>query len=251
MPAALIVLALVISFSSFRGLFGVRALLLTAFYPAQIAGNAVWRTVVGVPLGIINLTGLSRENTELRRKLNIAQARDALYDELQGENARLKEALAFQGRDRYGLRLLAAQVLGREGETITIGRGAAAGVKNDQPVIVKAGLVGRVVEVARFSAKVQLLTDPLSAVAAVDQKSRDNGVLTGYTPGAFLLKYVSAGEIGDGDPIVTSPSSTIFPAGIPLGTVSRIGKKESDLFYWIEVKPAVKYSRLEEVFVVL
>ena len=247
----LIIIALVISFSSFRGLFGARYLLFTAFYPVQVAGNAVWQAAVSIPVGIINLTSLARENTELRRKLNIAQAREALYNELQSENTRLKEALAFAGGNRYNLRLLAVQVLGREGEFITISRGAAAGVKNDQPVIVKNGLVGRVVEVAQYSAKVQLLTDPLSTVAAVDQKSRDNGVLTGFTPGAFLLKYVSAGEVGEGDPIVTSQASTIFPAGIPIGTVSKISKKESDLFYWIEVKPAVKYSRLEEVFIVL
>jgi rod shape-determining protein MreC len=119
------------------------------------------------------------------------------------------------------------------------------------PVITDEGLAGQVVEVARYSAKVLLLIDQASSVAAVNSRSRDFGVVSGSPANRILMRFVGAGaDMRPGDKIVTSPISTIFPAELPIGTVLKATKAEHDLFYHIEIDPAVDFSRIEKVFVV-
>jgi len=256
LSAVIILLALLISLSAYRDIFGVRSILISAIYPFQFAVSSLWKGAVSTPSSILNLRNLAKENAELKGKLNLALSKLALQDELTAENERLRQALGFKYSNRYGFSLLPAQVIGKGASPwysiIEINRGATSKVQVGVPAIVKEGLVGKVIEVSNFSSKVLLITDPDSGVAAVDQRSRDFGLIEGHSPEVLLMKYVSsAGDIKEEDKIVTSSISSIFPAGIPIGTVVRATKKEHDLFYQIEVKPSVNFSRLEEVFLVL
>ncbi len=256
LPAVLIVLALVASFAIPHKLTLVRSAVSLAFYPFQTATAAVWRGTVSLPGNLAGLRDLAKDNAELKAKLDALEPQLAQFAELKSENDRLREALGFQGQGRYGAELLPAQVIGRGADdwnsVIEINRGSGARVRVNRPVVVRAGLVGKVIEVSRYSAKVLLLTDPQFSAAAADQRSRDYGVAEGYAPFKLRLKYVRAGgDVRPGDPIVTSAISTRFPAGIPVGSVSRAVKKETDLFYDVEITPAADLSKLEEVFVVL
>jgi len=256
LSAVIILLALLISLSAYRNMFGVRSILISAVYPFQFAVSSLWKGVTGIPSSVLNLRNLAKENAALKQKLNLTLPKLALQDELSAENERLRQALGFKYGNRYGFNLLPAAVIGRGASpwytTLEINRGTSSGVKMGMPVIVKEGLVGRVIETAAFSSRVLLITDPDSGVVGADQRSRDYGLIEGYLPELLLMKHVSsAGDIRAEDKIVTSSISSIFPAGIPIGTVVRATKKEHDLFYQIEVRPSVKFSRLEEVFLVL
>lgn len=77
-------------------------------------------------------------------------------------------------------------------------------------------------------------------------------MVEGHSPDTLDLKYISAGgDVKEGDSIVVSSISSILPPGIPIGAVTRATKREADLFYEIKIRPAVDFSRLEEVFLVL
>ncbi|MGA8637285.1 MAG: rod shape-determining protein MreC, partial [Candidatus Sulfotelmatobacter sp.] len=52
-----------------------------------------------------------------------------------------------------------------------------------------------------------------------------------------------------GEAVLSSGGDQIFPKGLPVGTVSKVGPGK-DLFLSINVKPAADLSRLEEVLVV-
>ena len=247
--AAIVLLALVSSYFFYSNLFGVRPVLVSVVYPFQYATNVVWGSVAGTPSFLIKLGNLAKENAELRRKLNMAQSRLAVLEEIKIENERLRETLAFQ-KGRYNFKLVPAQVIGKSG-VLLLDRGSRVGVRVGMPVMVKEGLVGRIVEAAPFSSKVLLITDAMSSVAAADQRSRDFGVVEGGPADTLSLKYVAgSGGVGQGDTIVTSSISSVFSPGIPIGTVTRAVKKEADLFYEITVKPSVDFSKLEEVFIV-
>ncbi len=234
----------------------LRSLVNNIVYPFQFATASVWKGVTGIPSFFVHLFTLSKENTKFRRELDGIKLKIMLFDELVKENERLRNALAFKQNGSQSLRLLAGQVIAR-GPTpwysiLEINQGSRAGVKLDAAVIVKEGLVGRVVEVSLYSSKVMLLIDAESSVAAADLRSRDFGVVEGKHLGTLLMKYVSAGaDIKVGDTVVASHISTIFPPGIPIGTVVHASKAETDLFYNIEVKPSVDFSKIEEVFIVI
>lgn len=257
-PAIIIILlAVFLSFSAFRDLFGLRTLAQTAVYPFQFAAAALYKGIIAVPAKLVNLRNLSIENAELKQELKTLKPRLLLYKGRAGENQRLRSALFFRNQGRAKFNLLAAQVVGKSPtpwfSILEINQGSSAGVRVDMPVIVAEGLVGRVIETALFSAKVMLLTDAASSVAAADERSRDFGVVAGGGSASKLfMKYVSAGgDVAVDDVIATSRISLIFPSGIPIGSVSHAAKGEHDLFYHIEIKPAVDFSKLEEVFIIL
>ncbi|OGC06277.1 rod shape-determining protein MreC [candidate division WOR-1 bacterium RIFCSPLOWO2_02_FULL_46_20] len=252
----IVLLAVVVSFSSFRDLFGVRSVLQSVIYPFQFVVVSVWKGVGNIPVSIINLRNLSQENAALKSELVSIKPNLAVLNDLQKENERLSRALSFKQDNQHRYNLLPARIIGRSPahwfSILEINKGSLSGVKNDMPVIYQTGLVGRVIEVAVFSAKVLLIIDAGSEVAAADVRSRDLGVIEGTNFNKLIMKYVSSGgDVQAGDQIVTSNISTIFQPGLPIGTVLRATKGEHDLFYQIEIKPAVDFSKIEEVFVIL
>lgn len=224
-------------------------------YPFQYTAVLLWKGVTLLPSFFVNLRHLSKDNAEMRERIKFLSAQQLLLEELKGENGRLRNILSFSQK-KQEIALLAAQVIGRSPSPwfsiIEINKGARSGIKIDMPVVAKEGVVGRVVELSLFSSKAMLLYDAESSVAAVDSRSRDFGVVEGRFPDKLFMKYVSAGgDIKIGDTIKTSPVSTVFPSGLLIGTVSQADKREHDLFYYIEIKPAVDFSKLEEVFVII
>ncbi len=255
LPILIVLLAVFISFSTFRDLFGVRSLLQAVIYPFQFAAVSLWKGAVNIPASLTGYRKIAKQNTELKEKLRNLQSRLSLLEELLRENTRLRTALFYQQRNPYRFRLLPAQVIGRSPDPwfsiLEINQGSRAGMRRDMPVMVKEGLVGRIVEVSKYSSKVMLITDAQSSVAAVDGRSRDFGVVKGGSSNKLSMKHVDAGgDIKVGDVIVTGNISTIFPPGIPIGKVSQASKKEHDLFYHIEIKPAVDFRKIEEIFII-
>lgn len=254
--AAIIVLvALLFSYTALRNLLGGRTYFQTAVYPFQWFAATVWKGLNAVPASLAGLRSLTKENKELKTEVYWLKTKLAGIAALKQENDRLRKAIGYKKQNHYRFNLLVAEVIGRAPSPwfsiLTINRGRANGIRENMPVITPNGLVGQVVEVSRNSSKVKLLIDPESSVAAANQRSRDFGVVTGSPSNRLYMKYVAAeGDMRVGDQVVTSQISTIFPSEIPIGKVVKASKREHDLFYFIELKPAAQFSKLEEVFIV-
>jgi rod shape-determining protein MreC len=90
-----------------------------------------------------------------------------------------------------------------------------------------------------------------SAVAVLVQSSRSRGICRGEGE-ELILNYALRGDaVQAGDPIVTSGTGGIFPKGLPVGKVSSAYQGPYGLFQTIKVAPAVDFSRLEEVLVLM
>ena len=57
-------------------------------------------------------------------------------------------------------------------------------------------------------------------------------------------------QVAAGETVLTSGGDQIFPKGLPVGTVSKVGNGK-DLFLNIKIKPAANLSKLEEVLVLV
>jgi rod shape-determining protein MreC len=118
-------------------------------------------------------------------------------------------------------------------------------------VVTSAGVVGRIVKTTPAYAYVLLLVDPNSAVAALVQRSRDEGIVSGTEAGLAQMKYLSTMvDVQVGDQVLTSDLAGSFPKGLPVGTVKRVEKKETDLTQQVEIIPAVDFNHLEEVLII-
>lgn len=173
------------------------------------------------------------------------------------ESIRLCKMLNFANANRESYDLLPAHLIARSPnnwyECVTIDRGSRQGVHKGMPVVNPGGLVGRVGSVSDNSAQVCLITDREMAIGAIIQQTREtNGIVEGLGDSNQLrminIPYYS--KIKEGDRIISSGLSVIYPPGINIGTVTEVSREPNGLLLTAIIKPAVNFNKLEEVFVI-
>ncbi len=205
-------------------------------------------------LNYFHLVNVRRENRRLRKELDALRMENSRYRELLTTHNRLQQLLQF--RETLHRPMVAARVIGWDPtgwfKSIIIDRGVRTGMKIDMPVVNAQGVVGRIVSVAAGYSKVLLIIDQNSAVDCLVERSRDRGMVKGLSSETCKLAYVvKSSDVMAGDMVVTSGLGGVFPKGLPVGYVIRVGDTASGLFKDIDVRPVVDFSRLEEVLVIL
>ncbi len=201
----------------------------------------------------IDLRRVRRDNQFLREEIKELRGQVGDLREMVLENSRLGHLLEM--KSQVGTQTVVARVIGKDAtnwfRTILIDRGANEGIKRHMAVVTTEGLVGRVVETTALAARVQLITDPESAVGVLIQRSRVIGVAAGSQGGSVQIKYLPImADVAVGDRIITSGMGGVFPKGIPLGRVLRSNRPTNGaLFQETWVQPLADFSRLEEVMV--
>jgi rod shape-determining protein MreC len=212
-----------------------------------------FNTVVSVGRGYVLLVGTQQENQLLRTEKERLLLENAVMNELQLENERLRDALDF--KRLYPPTDVMVQVIGKESSpassTITLNKGADHGIRKDMAVITSHGVVGKVHAALPGTSKVILLTDPGCTIAVRVMRNREEGLLEGKLVNC-ALKYVSYyADIQVGDLLVTSGLDGIYPKGLAVARVISVSKNEARAFQTVLAEPAVSFSRLEEALVLL
>lgn len=222
--------------------------------PVQSLLVRVHRGALGFWANYLDWKSVRRENASLRGENEQLRVQTLQAGETREENTRLRRLLVL--RDRLPLATVTGEVIGREAggwvRSLTVNRGRGDGIAQQTPVIMPEGLVGRVVQVHRGAAVIQLLNDPASTVGAVVQRTRTAGLVEGDAGGAVRFKFMArdGASVAPGDLVVTSGLGTLFPKGLPVGRVVKIEDKGSALFHFAVLAPAVDFSRVEEVLLV-
>ncbi|HXL15141.1 MAG TPA: rod shape-determining protein MreC [Methylomirabilota bacterium] len=198
--------------------------------------------------------GVYWENQKLKKRLAQVQieADEMRTDRI--ENARLRRLLSLSQENPSDLTAarVTARSLDRLGGSLTIDKGEKEGVLPNRAVITPEGLVGRVERATAHEARVLTLLHRDCAVAVRVGRSRVDGVLQwefGERPILSLLYVSSQEDVKKGDWVLTSGLGGIFPEGVRVGTVTRVGIAENGLMKEVQVKPAVNFRSLEEVLV--
>lgn len=195
---------------------------------------------------------LTTENKELR-------AMNLILRDMEAENNKLKDALAYQKNSVF--KLVPARVIAREASTwwniVRINRGFEDGIEENQPVLTDLGLVGKTVTVGKNMSTVLLITDESCRVAAKVEGTRESGILNGMRiqesagVGELQLNFLTKmADLQPGQKIYTAGvSNGVFPSGVLIGTVKSF--KVRSLDGQAIAEPAVDLSSVEDVFVVV
>ncbi len=203
---------------------------------------------------ISELFGVRAENQALRDRVERLEERRRVLDDLVRENAELRDLVAMA--DRTELDTVAARVVALAPSnfewTVTIDVGAEDGVARGMPVVDGDGLVGRVIQVTPAASRVLLAIDPSFSAAARSATLGEVGVIGGRGGDPMALRLLDpTADVREGDRVVTSSyQGGVFPAGIPVGTVSAISEDTSPLVREALVNPYVDFTRLQHVLVV-
>jgi rod shape-determining protein MreC len=203
--------------------------------------------VAGIGQWLAELSALHSENVALKNQnLQLLQWQ-AIAKDMEAENASLKELLKVipAAKKSFLTARVVSDMSGPYVHAALINAGSEAGIHKDRAVVDADGLVGRVVEVGKSSARVLLLGDINSRVPVLAEASREKAILAGQNDGLPSLSYVASNSrIAVGERIVTSGDGGIFPSGVPVGVVTSIQGGV------ISVQPFVDAARLEYVSIV-
>ena len=230
--------------------------------PFEVAGERVARPFRDGWAYLSDLFDAKSENDELRAELDEARERLIAEQIAARENERLRELLGYIGgpSSPADFEQIAARVVARPPtpyqQEVIIAAGTDAGVRKDAPVVTDDGLVGIVTDVTSNSAKVTLLTDQQSNVSSVVLESNATGMLRhGPSASTLILDRVGKDQlVEEGHLVVTAGwraqrLESLYPPGIPIGTVKSVGQQDVDLFKRIQVAPLVDFDSLAEVIV--
>jgi len=200
---------------------------------------------------------LRTENDQLQAQLDARQGDLLELKEVRIENERLNQLLEYKYSHQNQYDVALAEVIGRDPSnwyrTVILNIGLREGIRTDMPVVTAVGLVGRVVAVTAHTSEVLLLLDNESAVGARILETRDTpGVVEGDGQSDDLkMVHLSHDEvITPGQTVITSGFSSIFPKGLPIGTVKEVSLEPNGLTQTAVIEPFADFSRLEEVLVI-
>ena len=197
------------------------------------------------------LDELRMENERLKIELNA-------YAEVEAANTRLQVLLDTK-TDYETLDPICAKVIAKDTgkwfETFTLNRGTNDAVSVNMAVVNGSGLIGRVESVGLNYCTVMSIIDTRSSIAALIGRSRDNGMIQGYTKAddgeieCRMYYIANLGNIKVGDSVYTSGLDSRFPKGIYIGDVTAISRSGDTADKYVSVRPAVDFSSIEEVFI--
>jgi rod shape-determining protein MreC len=192
---------------------------------------------------------LREERDRLRRELIAARGAAQQNRELRAL-VKMDQRLSLEDQGLVG-----ARVFGRSPtvwySTVTVNKGSKDGVREGDPVINGAGLVGRVRIVSGGSAQVLLITDGDFGVSAKINESGASGVLETAVgdPRDLRLKFLPRDDVArKGQTVVTAGTTSqrypsFFPEGIPIGRITEVDQDEGT----VHVRPFANLRRLDLV----
>jgi len=116
-------------------------------------------------------------------------------------------------------------------------------------VINEQGLVGYAYTVFPESTKVVLLTDPLTQISCINQRSGEIGILNGQLNKPLQLNYIgNNSDVQEGDLLLTSGHSLRFRKALPVAKITKAVVVRNNYYKNVTAEPLVDLTKLDIVF---
>jgi rod shape-determining protein MreC len=231
-----------------------QAVMLEIAVPIQDAVAAPVDGLRGLFRDYVSLLAVREDNDRLRGRIA----------ELEEANLQYREALVASGhlqqiasmRDEFEIPMLPSEVVGLDVKpwfrSVLVDRGVSHGVRAGNPVITAEGVVGLVTATSPHAAKTMLLLDRQSAIDGIVQRSRARGIVRGRGTDQLEFEFVvRGGDVVVGDVVITSGLGGVYPKGLRIGEVVEISDPAGGLLQTADLRPAVDFGRLEQVFLMM
>ncbi len=202
---------------------------------------------------------LRNENETLKAENEKLQLQALEYQRIIDENTTFKEMLNIK-KEYQHYDLIMGKIIYREHDnwtqTFTINVGANDGIKLDQTVVHKDGLVGYISNVTQDSAVVTTILDASASVSVnistINEPAVVNGDLELKAKNRLKLTYIPLDtEIAISDMLYTSGIGVMYPSSIPVGRITEVVNNKNDVNRYALVEPCVNISKISEVAVIV
>lgn len=226
--------------------------------PVQYAAATLARGVSNIWGDYIYLVDVKEDNASLQSQNARLEERVRKLETLEEENRRLRRLLDLKTNLRTDA--VSAQITAKSTNDffriirVTLDKDAKD-IRPNLPVLSADGVVGTTLKGAGDTVDVRLVVDAGAAVDAVVQRTGARAFVRGSgddTKYLCKVEYVQrTDEVEVGDLLVTSGVGRRFPKNIPIGVVTHVVKRDFGIYQEVVASPAVDFSRLEEVLIVV
>jgi rod shape-determining protein MreC len=228
---------------------------LDLFSPISNFFSKIFRPVKDGIVNLFHLPSLAKEKRELQKEVASLRRQAGESKELEAEVEEFKRLLHWS-EENAQLDTVGADIVGQSPSNwqrlMIVNKGSSSGVKKYMSVVTEEGLAGRIISVGSRSSVVQLVTDSRSGMGARDLRNRETGIVEGRNEDT--MRFVPMNEeavMQVGDVMVTSGLGGTSPPGIAIGKVTQVKKRSVGLARLVEVKPFVRFSRLDKVLIII
>lgn len=231
-------------FDTLKPMRSQMGLVLTPFYWLADLPVRVWD---GVSDQFTSRSTLIAENEKLKAESLLMQRRLQKLATLTEQNVRLRELLNSSAL--VDEKVLVSELIGVDPNPFThrilIDKGEKDGVFLGQPVLDARGLMGQVVEVMPYTARVLLLTDTTHSIPVQVNRNGLRAIASGTgNPERLELRHVAdTADIKEGDLLVSSGLGQRFPAGYPVATVKEVIHDSGQPFAIVRAVPTAALNR--------
>jgi rod shape-determining protein MreC len=215
------------------------------------SSNAISGTIFETYSGITDYFGLKETNDKLALE-NVALRNELRHVFTPGTAAGSYTVKDSIHKQQY--LFLAAKVVNnstnRQKNYLTLNAGKNQGVTNESAVICSEGIVGIVRDVSDNFSSVMSVLHENSRIPVTIKKFGENGILTWNGDDeahAQIERVPSHLDIHNGDTVVTSSYSSIFPEGVMVGTIDSFEKIAGNTFFDVTLKLSTDFSKLKYV----
>jgi rod shape-determining protein MreC len=244
-----------------QGSNGVQRGVSTIFSPLQSVADRALKPARDLVNWFDETFDAKGRNERLHTELETVREQAVGAQAALAENAQLKKLLDLDrsGAIPSGYTPVTGRVISRSPSVwfadVTIDIGSGDGVEVDDPVVNGDGLVGHVAAVTGGSARVTLIVDHSSAVAAKIVPSGTQGVLKPSVgdPDDLILDFLdSERRVGKGQSVVTSgwqaqEIGSGYPPNLPIGEVAEASLFEQEAQGQVHVRPFADLRDLDLV----
>lgn len=134
---------------------------------------------------------------------------------------------------------------------ITINRGSKDGIAKNMAVVSSTGVVGRVTNVSAHFSTVLSILNTRQRLSAKLTDGTTNFIYWEESggPDQLLMKITQPEiKVREGDSILTTSYSTVFPADMLLGKVKKVFLVKKDNSRLLQIKPATNFHNMQYVY---
>lgn len=231
-------------FEALKPLRSQMGLVLTPFYWLADLPVRTWQRATEQ---ISSSTSLVAENEKLKAEALLMQRRLQRLAMLTEQNVRLRELL--NSAALVDDKVIVSELIGLDPNPFThrilIDKGERDGVFLGQPVLDASGLMGQVVEVMPYAARVLLLTDVTHSIPVQVNRNGLRAIAVGTgSPDYLELRHVAeTADIKEGDLLVSSGLGQRFPSGYPVAQVTEVVRGSGQPFLIVRAIPTAMLNR--------
>lgn len=232
----------------------VRAGLSVVATPVVVVADLPSRSARSIDDMLSSRASMQERIADLEDDLLLLRAKSAKMAALTSENNRLRGLLGSAAKLQDNV--IVAELVGVDPEPdrheVIIDKGTTDGVFLGQPLLDAQGLMGQVIAVSRYNARVLLISDHTHSVPVKVVRSNLRLIAqgTGATNRLKLMHVQNTADIRVGDLLISSGLGGRFPVGYPVGVVERVEHKSDRPFAVVEATPSALLDRSRHVLLV-